>query len=434
MQLYSTNDRALRVGLKEAVFQGMPADNGLYMPERIPTLPASFFERLPGLSMTEHATEVAATLLDGAIPCDELRGIIERALPFGAPLVPLQERTYVLELFHGPSLAFKDFGARFMAELMSYFLRDDHDDLLILVATSGDTGGAVAAGFHRVPGIRVVVLYPSGQVSLLQERQFTSLGDNITAVEINGTFDDCQALVKSAFLDDKIRSVIRLSTANSINIARLIPQVFYYFEAYRQLPQPTPPPVFAVPSGNFGNLTAGLIAQRMGLPVEKFLAVTNINDVVPEYLERGIFAPRPSQPTLSSAMDVGNPSNFARILDLFGSTWNIVREHITGFRFTDAETADAIQEVEAATDYLLDPHGAVAYLGWKAYRQQTMAPGILLETAHPAKFEESVEDITGHRIDIPERLAVLRYRAKHAIPLDPVFSEFKTWLLRSFAD
>lgn len=430
MHLYSTNNPALRVSLRDAIFQGMPADNGLFMPEHIPTLPNDFFQRLKQLSFTEHAFVIAQTLIGDAIPTADLRGIVERAVNFQAPLVKLDADRYVLELFHGPTLAFKDFGARFMAEIMRYFLQSDERPLTILVATSGDTGGAVAAGFHRVPGIRVIVLYPSGQVSLLQERQFTSLGDNVTAVEVAGAFDDCQALVKRAFLDEAVRRAIRLSTANSINIARLIPQVFYYFEAYRQLPEGSAPPVFSVPSGNYGNLTAGLIAARMGLPVTKFLAATNVNDVVPEYLEQGVFTPRPSRATLSSAMDVGNPSNFARMLDLFGSTWNNMREQIVGYRFTDKQTAEAIRQVKKSTGYILDPHGAVAYLALAEYQAQHPGqPGILLETAHPAKFIESVEDILGESVEVPERLAQLRDRAKIAVPMPADFVALKQWLL-----
>ncbi|MEO6038767.1 MAG: threonine synthase, partial [Saprospiraceae bacterium] len=318
MQFYSTNNPSLRVGLEEAIFKGLPDDNGLFMPLHIPHLPADFIRNLKNYSLPEIAFQVAKTFLQGAIPDEDLSGIIERAINFPAPLVQLDAHSYLLELTHGPSLAFKDFGARFMAEMMSYLNPDKQREIVILVATSGDTGGAVAAGFYRTPGIRVVILYPAGKVSPLQEKQLTTLGHNISALEINGTFDDCQALVKRAFLDPELTQAIRLSSANSINIARLIPQSFYYFEAYKQLPQTALPVVFSIPSGNFGNLTAGILAKRMGLPVHKFIAATNANKVVPDYLNTGTYTPRSSVPTLSNAMDVGNPSNFARMQNLYG--------------------------------------------------------------------------------------------------------------------
>lgn len=433
MQLYSTNNPHLLVDLKTAVFQGMPIDNGLFMPRHIPELPPSFFEALPHLSFPELSFEIARHLLQGAIPDADLRGIVERAINFPAPMVQLDENLFVLELFHGPTLAFKDFGARFMAELMRYFLQNESRELVILVATSGDTGGAVAAGFHQKPGIKVVVLYPSGQVSPLQERQFTTLGDNVTALEVAGTFDDCQALVKRAFLDEAVRLAIRLSTANSINIARLIPQIFYYFEGYKQLPRPGAPAVFSVPSGNFGNLTAGLLAQRMGLPVEHFVASTNINDVVPQYLKTGAFTPRPSQSTISSAMDVGNPSNFTRILNLYGSTWNNVQDALTGFDFTDERTREAMRYVEQRYQYTLDPHGAVGYLGVIDYQKQHPDHrGVVLETAHPAKFIEITREVLGHDIPVPERLQRLLQFEKLATPMPVDYMVFRQWLLEHY--
>ena len=347
MRLYSTKNRGHYTNLKEAVLRGLPPDNGLYMPERIPALPADVLENLHQLPFVEIAFAVARTLLQGAIPEPDLRKIIGEAVNFPAPLVQFDEEKYVLELFHGPSLAFKDFGARFMAQLMSYFNRGEEQELVILVATSGDTGGAVAAGFYQTPGTRVVILYPSGKVSALQEKQLTTLGHNITALEVDGTFDDCQAMVKKAFLDESLTSRFRLTSANSINISRLIPQSFYYFEAYKQLPEGSDV-VFCVPSGNFGNLTAGLLAQRMGLPVRHFIAATNNNDVVPAYLQTGEYRPRPSRRTLSNAMDVGNPSNFARMKDLYHdleerSTWNSMRASITGYAYNDEQTEGRVR-------------------------------------------------------------------------------------------
>lgn len=439
MKLYSTKNKSQLVSLKEAVLKGLPDDNGLFMPDRLPRLPESFIRNLPNLEFAEIALEISRHLLNGALPEKELQDIITRSINFPAPLVTLDKEKFILELFHGPSLAFKDFGARFMAQLMSYFNREETQDLVILVATSGDTGGAVAAGFLQTPGIQVVILYPSGKVSLLQEKQLTTLGHNIAALEIAGTFDDCQALVKQAFLDPELNSQIRLSSANSINIARLIPQSFYYFEAFKQLPADNRPAVFCVPSGNFGNLTAGLMAAEMGLPVNHFIAATNSNDVVPQYLQQGVYLPRPSIRTLSNAMDVGNPSNFARMIDLYThdkderSTWNMMRHHISGFSFNDDQTKEAIREVDQLYYYIIDPHGAVGYLALKTYQNQhPNTKGIILETAHPAKFKEDVESILGHSIPVPERLAILKDRPKKATQLPVAFTDFKQWLLEHY--
>jgi threonine synthase len=435
MQLYSTNNPELRVDFKEALFKGLPDDNGLFMPCNIPALPETFIQNLPNYTFPEIAFTVANTILKGAIPEKDLQDIITRAINFPAPVVKLTEHQYILELFHGPSLAFKDFGARFMAETMSYFNRTESKELVILVATSGDTGGAVAAGFYQTPGIQVVILYPSGKVSPLQEKQLTTLGHNIQALEINGTFDDCQALVKQAFLDPQTRTQIRLSSANSINIARLIPQSFYYFEAYKQVIRDTPgaPVSFIIPSGNFGNLTAGILAKRMSLPIQHLVAATNINKVVPEYLETGNYEPRSSKRTISNAMDVGNPSNFARMKNLYGSTWNIMKEDIKGFYFTDEETADAMRSVKKEYSYTLDPHGAVAYLGMAEYLElYPDTTGILLETAHPAKFIEDVEEILHEKIEIPEALKSLEEKEKHSTIMQPDFSIFKSWLLEHY--
>lgn len=429
MQLYSTNNKSNIVSLKEAVFKGLPEDNGLYMPVEIPALPKDFLQNLEQYSFQEIAFEVAKTLFKDAIPENDLQEIIEKSITFPAPLVTLDEQHHVLELFHGPSLAFKDFGARFMAQLMSYFNRGEDQELTILVATSGDTGGAVAAGFYKTPGIRVVILYPSGKVSFLQEKQLTTLGENITSLEIEGTFDDCQALVKKAFLDADLNQQLRLSSANSINIARLVPQSFYYFEAFKQLPDKSTPVVFSIPSGNFGNLTAGLFAQKMGLPVHHFIAATNVNDVVPEYLKTGDYHPRPSTRTLSNAMDVGNPSNFARMLDLYCSTWNIMSNQISGYGFTDEETKTAMQKIDQRYNYTMDPHGAVGYLALQAYLKiHPKVQGVILETAHPSKFKDDVEKILNKPIEIPERLAVLAEKPKVSIVKTNNFNAFKAWL------
>lgn len=430
MQLYSTNNPSLRVGFKEAIFKGLPDDNGLYMPLEIPKLPERFVHELGAHSFQEISFVIAKSLLQGAIPDADLENIIQRAINIPAPVVKLDDTTYILELFHGPSLAFKDFGARFMAQVMSYFNQGENKKLTILVATSGDTGGAVAAGFFKTPGLEVVILYPSGKVSPLQEKQLTTLGHNITALEVDGTFDDCQALVKKAFLDRDVIGRIRLSSANSINIARLIPQSFYYFEAYKQIKKAEYPVVFSVPSGNFGNLTAGLLAKRMGLPVYRLIAATNVNDVVPEYLKWGVYSPRPSKQTLSNAMDVGAPSNFARMLDLYCSTWNNMQSDIVGCSFSDEETQDAMREVDSRYGYVIDPHGAVGYLGLREYQKHTPCIGVALETAHPAKFIKEVEQILGRPIDIPTRLAALRNKEKQAVHIPAEYGLFKTWLLQ----
>lgn len=431
MLFYSTNNPLLRVSFKEAVMKGLPDDNGLFMPVEIKALPDEFIKNLKQYSFQEIAYTVAKNLIRESVPDSDLHDIIQQSMDFPAPVVRLDDNTCVLELFHGPSLAFKDFGARFMAQTMSWLNRGEDKELTILVATSGDTGGAVAAGFFRTPGIRVVILYPSGKVSPLQEKQLTTLGHNVTALEVHGTFDDCQALVKKAFLDTDVTQKLRLSSANSINIARLIPQSFYYFEAYKQLMPVSRPVVFSIPSGNFGNLTAGLLAQKMGLPVHQFIAATNANDVVPVYLTSGIYSPRPSVRTLSNAMDVGAPSNFARMLDLYGSTWNMMRETIAGYGFSDEETNRAMRDIDQRFGYIMDPHGAVGYLALKAYqKQEPGCVGVILETAHPAKFVEDVEQILGHRIHVPERLSALEGKQKVSIEMQTDYAGFKEWLLR----
>jgi threonine synthase len=440
MKLYSTNNKEYIVDLKEAVLKGLPEDNGLFMPINIPELPQDFIQNLKNFSFQEIAFKICTTLFENYIPENDLKKIVNEAITFPAPVVKLNDNKYVLELFHGPSLAFKDFGARFMAKLMGYFNENEEEDLVILVATSGDTGGAVAAGFHKTPGIKVVILYPSGKVSNLQEKQLTTLGENITALEVKGTFDDCQALVKKAFLDQPLNNKIRLSSANSINIARLIPQSFYYFEAAKQVDYLNRDLVFCVPSGNFGNLTAGLFAQKMGLPIKHFIAATNINDIVPSYLSSGIYTPKPSIATISNAMDVGNPSNFARMLDLFSlnqkekcSTWNIMKRNISGFYYDDVETRYGITHVFDQFNYTIDPHGAVGYLALERYQAENPGKiGVVLETAHPSKFKKVVEEEIKQKVNIPERLAVLANKPKESTLLNVDYQQFKQFLIDNF--
>lgn len=428
MQFYSTNNRSVKVDLREAVTQGLAPDNGLYMPERIPTLSNEFFAGMHEMSFVDIGFTVAQHLLGGSIPDAELRKIVEHTIRFDAPLVEVEPGIHALELFHGPTLAFKDFGARFMSQMLGYFAKQQDKEITILVATSGDTGSAVANGFLGVEGTRVIVLYPSGKVSDIQEKQFTTLGQNVTALEVEGTFDDCQRLVKEAFLDRELRSEYFLTSANSINIARLIPQSFYYFRAYSQLRDRSLPVVFSVPSGNFGNLTGGLLARRMGLPVEKFIAATNLNDVVPEYLRTSKFNPRPSLSTISNAMDVGNPSNFVRMLDLFDGNDRELGAVIEGYAFTDEETKKAMRWIASEKKYVMDPHGAVGYLGLKRYLGNRKVNGIFLETAHPAKFKEVVEEALGQEVRIPEPLQKFLGRRKETIEISADFTAFKTFL------
>ncbi len=426
MHFYSTNDSSHLVGLRQAVLQGLPADNGLYMPETLPRLPQSFFESLPGRSLQEIAGAVLSPFVHDTLPESVLQDIIASALDFDAPLVRLRDDLHVLELFHGPTLAFKDFGARFMARLMGRLVQGNDRSLTILVATSGDTGSAVANGFHGVEGINVVILYPAGKISPMQEQQIATLDGNVTALAIEGTFDDCQRLVKQAFLDETLNRDLLLSSANSINIARLLPQMVYYFRALAQLP-PGTEPVFIVPSGNFGNLTAGLFAREMGLPVRHFIAATNSNDIVPGYLQSGIFQPRASLQTISNAMDVGNPSNFQRMLALYPGGHAAMRQEISGFAFDDHSTRRAIRELAGEYDYLVDPHGAVAYCA--ARQAEGQGVRVFLKTAHAAKFREVVEPEIGRKIDLPERLQKFAGRPNRAIRLGAEFPLLRDFLL-----
>jgi threonine synthase len=431
MLFYSTNKKSPNANLRDAVLNGLAPDGGLYMPTEIPTLPATTIQQMDSLSFPDIAYEVGKKLFVGELTEDKLRSIIDEAFNFDVPLVKLDKNFYTLELFGGPTLAFKDFAARFMARLMSYFIEQTSQELTILVATSGDTGSAVAHGFLNVPGIKVIILYPSGKVSNIQEKQLTTMDGNITTLEIKGSFDDCQKLVKQAFLDNDIIKARSLASANSINIARLFPQSFYYFYAYSRVAQKSLPVVISIPSGNFGNLTAGLIAKRMGLPIQKFIASTNINDVVPNYLETGNFKTKPSKETISNAMDIGNPSNFARMLELYNNDVKAMRQDIFGISFSDQETKEAIKEAYKKYDYIMDPHGAVAYLGLNKYRQQLSESfnGIFIETAHPAKFADTVEKVLEIKVGIPKRLKQYLNREKKATLLSNKFKDLKEFLL-----
>jgi len=435
MYFYSTKNKTEKVNFQTALFKGLPDDNGLYMPLRFNKLSPSFIENIENYSLQEIAYQVSKTILTDSISNSTLRNIVDTSINFPAPIHTLNENTHVLELFHGPSLAFKDFGARFMAQCMSHYLLKEKKEITILVATSGDTGGAVAAGFYKTLCVKVVILYPKGKVSDIQEKQLTTLGENITALEIDGTFDDCQALVKQAFLDSELRTRINLSSANSINIARLIPQSFYYFEAYKQLKlKGKTDIVFVVPSGNFGNITAGLFAQKLGLPVNKFIAAVNANDVFTKYIQSGNFTPKPSVRTISNAMDVGNPSNFARIDFLNDSSWNKVKKNIASYTFTDAETEIAMREVMQKYNYVLEPHAAIGYLAWQKYISETKTPatGIILGTAHAAKFYDDVVRIINSKINVPESLQNILQKEKLAVALAPDFKVFKSFLLDNF--
>jgi threonine synthase len=427
MKYYSTNNRNLKVSLREAVLQGLASDNGLFMPEHISTLPKDFFDTLPEMSFADIAYAVAHTIFGSDVDSSELRKITRHTITFDAPVVEIEESIFALELFHGPTLAFKDFGARFMSRMLGHFAEQQERDVYILVATSGDTGSAVANGFYKVPGTRVVVLYPSGKVSDIQEKQFTTLGENIVAFEVNGTFDDCQRIVKQAFLDEDIRRKFFITSANSINIARLIPQMFYYFYAYSKLVTRKKQIVFSVPSGNFGNLTAGLLAKRMGLPVQHFVASTNSNDVVPKYLSTRVFSPKPSVQTISNAMDVGNPSNFQRMIDLYHNEFEKFANDVTAYAFDDEQTRDAIRHVYHESRYVLDPHGAIGYLGIKKYLAEHHGDpnGVFLETAHPAKFQDVVGSTIGQPITSPLQLTKFMAARKQSTRIGSSYADFK---------
>ncbi|WP_455586547.1 threonine synthase [Bacteroides sp.] len=441
MKYYSTNHRAPIATLEEAVVKGLASDKGLFMPEAIKPLPKEFFETIETLSLQEIAYRVADAFFGEDVPAETLKQIVYDTLSFDIPLVSVtphlrradggEAAIYSLELFHGPTLAFKDVGGRFMARLLGYFIRKEgKKQVNVLVATSGDTGSAVANGFLGVEGIHVYVLYPKGKVSEIQEKQFTTLGQNITALEVDGTFDDCQALVKSAFMDKELNEHLQLTSANSINVARFLPQAFYYFYAYAQLKKigKSDNAVICVPSGNFGNITAGLFGKKMGLPVKRFIAANNRNDIFYQYLQTGQYNPRPSVATIANAMDVGDPSNFARVLDLYGASHTAISAEITGATYTDEQIRETVKKTYEEVHYLLDPHGAC---GYRALEEglKSGETGVFLETAHPAKFLDTVESIIGEKVEIPAKLQEFMKGQKKSLPMTKEFTDFKSYLL-----
>lgn len=428
MKYFSTNNSNHKVSLAEAIIKGLAPDNGLYMPERIPVLSEELIQKLPEMSFQEIGYAVISALFSEDLSESQIKELVDHTLTFDAPLVQVEEDVYSLELFHGPTLAFKDFGARFCSKLMSMLVEKSSRTLRVLVATSGDTGSAVANGFLGLEGVEVVILFPKGKVSPLQEKQFTTLGQNITALELDGVFDDCQTLVKLAFLDAELNEKLLLTSANSINVARWIPQCLYYFYAFSRLPKDGKKVVFAVPSGNFGNLGAGILAQRMGLPIDHFVAATNINKVVTDYLNGAVFQAQPSIPTVSNSMDVGNPSNFPRLISLFGGDENLFKEKVKGYFYNDGDTVQAIQFVQSK-GYTLDPHGAVGYLGLKDFMAENSGyVGVFLETAHPGKFRDVVEEALGEKLELPDRLAAFLDGEKKVIEMGKSFEEFKGFL------
>ena len=435
MNYYSTNGKAPQADLKKAVVKGLAEDRGLYMPERIDKLPKAFFDDMKNMSFQDIAYNVASNFFGEDVDADALQDIVFDTLSFDCPIVKVEDNIYSLELFHGPTLAFKDVGARFMARLLGYFLRQggdaNHKTVNVLVATSGDTGSAVANGFLGVEGIHVYVLYPKGKVSPIQECQFTTLGKNITAIEVDGVFDDCQALVKSAFMDEELNRHMMLTSANSINVARFLPQAFYYFNAVARIKALglANDIVMCVPSGNFGNICAALFGHEMGLPIKRFIAANNANDVFYEYLQTGKYNPRPSVQTLANAMDVGDPSNFARIYDLYGKSHERISSLISGATYSDQQIADTMRRCYKETGYVLDPHGACGYQALK----DGLRPGevgIFCETAHPAKFKEKVDQILGTDIEIPERLQAFMRGEKQNVEMSKDFQDFKQYLLK----
>jgi len=431
MKYYSTNKKVNGVSLQDAVVKGLAEDKGLFMPDTIKRLPQSFFDTIETLTFQEIAYTVADAFFGEDVEAEALKEIVYETLNFDVPLVHVVDAVYSLELYHGPTLAFKDVGGRFMSRLLGYFIRkQSKTQVKVLVATSGDTGSAVANGFLGVEGIHVYVLYPKGLVSPIQECQFTTLGQNITALEVDGTFDDCQALVKSAFMDEELNAKMKLTSANSINVARFLPQSFYYFYAYAQLKKigKADNLVMCVPSGNFGNITAGLFAKRMGLPVKRFIAANNRNDIFLQYLQTGEYKPRPSVSTIANAMDVGDPSNFARVLDLFGGSHEAIVSEISGVSYNDSQIAGALKDCYSKTGYLLDPHGACGYRALEEYLKADEV-GVFLETAHPAKFLETVENIIGEKVEIPFKLQEFMKGEKKSLSLSKDFDTFKSYLM-----
>jgi len=431
MKYFSLKDRTHRVSFEEAVVKGLAPGKALYFPEEIPSLPTSFFENLSNLSKEEIAFKAIKPFVGEEIDEKSLQEILKKTLDFDFPVVPISGNISTLELFHGPTLAFKDVGAGFMAGCLGYFVKKGKlGKITVLVATSGDTGGAVANGFLGVEGIEVVILYPKGKVSEIQEKQLTTLGQNITALEVDGNFDDCQDMVKKAFSDSEISEKRQLTSANSINVARWLPQMFYYFFAYRQLAAKNPKLVFSVPSGNFGNICAGILAKKMGLPIAHFIASNNENNVVTRFLESKEYEPKQSVQTISNAMDVGNPSNFVRILELFDNEFDSLSQQLSSFSYSDKETRKAIKEIERETSYIMDPHGAVGYLGLQQYlKKNPEAHGTFLETAHPVKFLETVEEVIGKKVEIPDSIKETIAKEKKAISISN-YDDLKAYLMQ----
>jgi len=431
MNYYSLNKIAPSTSFKDAVIKGLAPDKGLYFPESITPLPKSFFDDIDNLSNPEIAFKAIKQFVSLEIPEDILKTILEDTLSFDFPVVNLNENISTLELFHGPTMAFKDVGARFMARCLAYFNRDNNNKVTVLVATSGDTGGAVANGFLGVKGVNVVILYPSGKVSDIQEKQLTTLGKNITALEVDGVFDDCQDMVKQAFLDEELTSKMQLTSANSINVARWLPQMFYFMFAYKQLKETYKDIVFSVPSGNFGNICAGIMAQQLGLPVKQFVASNNANNVVTEYLTTQIYQPKPSVTTISNAMDVGNPSNFIRIQEIYKNNFQDLKSKLSSYCFTDTETKDAMLEIYKDFNYVADPHGAVGYLGAKAYLKSNPENHcVFLETAHPTKFLDVVEKVIEEKQKLPIQIEAVMHKAKISIKINN-YNDLKSYLLQN---
>ncbi|WP_452598693.1 threonine synthase [Pontimicrobium sp. MEBiC01747] len=429
MNYYSLNKKAPNTSFKDAVIKGLAPDKGLYFPETITPLPQSFFETIDNLSYTEIAYKAIKQFVSPEIPETVLKTIIDETLSFDFPVVKLNNAISTLELFHGPTMAFKDVGARFMARCLGYFNKENTNEVTVLVATSGDTGGAVANGFLGVKGVNVVILYPSGKVSDIQEKQLTTLGQNITALEVNGTFDDCQAMVKRAFLDDTITSQMQLTSANSINVARWLPQLFYFMFAYKQLHNTHKNIVFSVPSGNFGNVCAGMMAQQLGLPIQHFIASNNANNVVTNYLKTKEYTPKPSVQTISNAMDVGDPSNFIRIQEIYNNNFKALQSNLSSYSFTDEDTNVALKEIYDLYNYVADPHGAVGYLGCKAYlKNNPNAHCVFLETAHPTKFLDIVEAAINEKQDLPAQIQAVMHKTKVATSIS-TYKDLKTFLL-----
>lgn len=431
MKFYSLNNTAPQVSFDTAVVNGIAPDKGLYFPEKISPLPSSFFEKIENLSNEEIAFTAIRQFVTEVVPDDILKDILKEVLDFDFPVVDITENIGTLELFHGPTMAFKDVGARFMAQCLGYFSSATKNEVTVLVATSGDTGGAVANGFLGVEGVNVVILYPSGKVSDIQERQLTTLGKNITALEVDGMFDDCQAMVKNAFLDKELLDNMKLTSANSINVARWLPQLFYFLFAYKQAKSKGKEIVFSVPSGNFGNICAGLMAQRLGMPVKHFVASTNVNDTVPQFMQTKKYNPKPSTATISNAMDVGDPSNFIRIRHLFQDNFDALKENLSSYPFTDDETKKALKEIHNINGYIADPHGAVGYLGLKKYQEQHPDTyGIFLETAHPVKFLDIVEETLDEKLEIPAQIEKVMGKTKSSIKIS-TYDDLKKYLLNS---